>query len=199
MKRGEIIALLLLGFVVLMLKRRRERPALVPLPGPAPEPKRPAKLRPFADFLAEVRRLESSNNYRARRRTKSGKLSQFWGAYQLGKLARKDAGVLSDWETFSNSQTLQDQAATRWFELLAKRVGRHGDIVDAIAAGSVRGEPFDLSRAVAMAHHTGTAALRRWIAGQPSAQDSFGTKSVPFTRTLHGFQIGGKNERHQTS
>ena len=190
MRRDDLALILIVGAILwAVLRNKRRRPQLVPLPEPA-TPKKPAKLKPFEDFLAEVRRIESGGDYMARRPLRSGKLSQFWGAYQLGAAARKDAGVTSSWPEFAASPADQDAAARRWFELLAKRVARYPDILNAIAAGSVRGVPFDLSRAVAMAHHTGTSALRRWIRDNELASDSLGTKTVPFTKNLHGFKIG---------
>ena len=140
-------------------------------------------------FLLEVRKRESNNNYKARRTTKSGQLSQFWGAYQLGTAARKDINLTSTWPVFKENPAMQDDAARSWFRLLARRVKGRKAIRDAIASGNVRGEIFDLSRAVAMAHHTGTAALVRWITGGERAQDALGTRTVEFTRGLENHQL----------
>ncbi len=196
MSKNAVAILLILGLYIWLTKKRvkaQSAPRRLPQPPEKPKIKNPAQQpgprRNLNGFLAALRQRESNNNYGARRRNKNGRLSQYWGAYQLGTAARKDINENASWEDFKNSPAIQDAAARRWVKILRRRVNGRKVIRDAIKAGTVRGETFDESRAVAMVHHTGLAALGRWISGGERAKDGLGTRTVEFTRGLENFNL----------
>ncbi len=186
---------LLLGLGLLFIfkskKRRQKAVKIVPqdknLPARAKTPEKPAKpaiekVKP-ASWLAYRELLatkESAGKYDARRRN-----SQFWGRYQLVRLARSATDAKGvRWDLFKKTKQLQDRAIKQWTTRNLVELQAQPEAREAVAANKAT-----WSQLAAMDHLTGRSATMAWLRTGKVTKDANGVSNVDWGRAFAPFDL----------
>ncbi len=191
-----IVIIALLVWFLSRAKRQRTaatmQPSQTPLPGP---PKiQPPKVDGFLPYRELLAKKESSGKYNARRPS-----SQYWGRYQLGRLARKVGGAQGvRWTQYKNDFALQNKTVKSWTRRLYKELKAQPLAQRAVAAGTLHGLPVSWAFLVAMDHLTGRAATMKWLRTGKPTTDGNGVKNTDFAKPFTAFNLSTL-DKEQTS
>jgi len=201
---------LLALFLIKRVLNRSNRPQVKP--SKAKTSARPGKRKPAAKrsqnaqgtkrYLNRLAKLESGPdqpNYTARRPN-----SQYWGRWQLGRLARNGppnepasewVARRVPWRQFSQDAALQTAAVTNWARRAYRELKRQPDARAAVAAGTLHGLPVTWSGLVGFDHLVGRAAVLKWIRTGADTQDANGTPGTRYLTTLNGADLSAWNPK----
>lgn len=158
----------------------------------------------FDDFLAKLRNMESSGDYRA------VNTLNFIGAYQFGEAALVDLGyVRRDRDLYNNdyaggftgkngirsindflkNDAVQDKAAIAWMKLMWKYIQADG--LEKYAWRKVGDVELTPSGMLAATHLLGSGALKEFVKsqGQGDIRDPYGMPLSRYINTLAGYDI----------
>jgi hypothetical protein len=182
MNDRNLWVLVLVGlFLYFKSKRRRAGATMQPQPTP-PKVTPPPTVKPggWIAYRETLAQKESGKNYEARRPN-----SQYWGRYQLGRLARGATSARGvRWSAFKKNEALQDQAVREWTTRNLRELKAQPD-----AAKAVRDGRATWAQLVAMDHLTGRAATMRFVRTGASTADANNTKNTDWGRDFASFDI----------
>lgn len=173
---------LLLGALLLWCLFKSKRGAGLPM-------KKRAKISPktaqkvatgWMGYREQLAAKESAGKYDARRPN-----SQYWGRYQLGRLARGQTDAKGvRWSKFKTDKDLQDRAVKQWTSRLLQMLQRQPD-----AAAAVRSGKATWAQLVAMDHLTGRAAVMKWIRTGQITRDGNNVSNLDWGKSFAQYDL----------
>ena len=168
------LALAIGGFLFLKSKRQRMLPRS--------RAEEPEKVTPqgWVAYREKLAQKESAGKYTARRPN-----SQYWGRYQLGRLARSVTDAKNKtWDEYRQNPGLQDKAVKQWTTRLLRELQRQPDAQKAVADGKAT-----WAQLVAMDHLTGRAAVMKWIRTGEITRDGNRVSNLDWGKEFAGFNL----------
>lgn len=160
-------------------------------------PKDAAGASAYLEKLAILESGPNQPNWQARRPN-----SQYWGRWQLGRLARngppnepasKWAARRVTWTKFKSDPAIQTAAAVNWARRAYQELRRSRTAANAVRAGNLHGVPVTWSGLVGMDHLVGRGAVLKWIRTGEDTKDANGVAGSSYLRRLGGFNLSAWN------